>query len=91
MTRGILALVAMLALTACDDRPRTWKAFVYPNVERMDRFVTIGGFKDFDSCQVAAIDTLYRAGASRSGDYVCGYRCGFSPEYGLEICKEKRK
>lgn len=87
----LLILAAALTLFGCDDRPRTWKAFVYPDIERLDRFVTIGGFKDFESCQVAAIDALNRAGAAYSGDYVCGYRCGFDPEYGMEICKDKRK
>lgn len=88
----LLALfAAALALAGCDDRPRTWTAYVYPSVERMDRVVAMGGFKDFDSCQVAAIDALHRAGATYTGDYVCGYRCGFRAEYGMEICKDKRK
>ncbi|CAN7305924.1 hypothetical protein LJR164_001603 [Phenylobacterium sp. LjRoot164] len=91
MRPAACVVLCALALVSCDDRPTTWKAFVYPDIENMDRFVAMDGFKDFESCQTAAINVRNFTGGAIAGDYICGYRCGFKAEYGMEICKEKRK
>lgn len=85
------ALIAALALGSCDSRPAGWRAYVYPDVNNMDHYVSMGGFDSFESCQAAAINVRNFTGGAMTGDYVCGYRCGFKAEYGMEICKEKRK
>lgn len=94
MSRTIVGVgavvIVMLAVEACDDRPRTWKSFVYPNAANMDYVISTDGFQDFESCQMSAVDTLHDMGAA-SGDFACGYRCGLQAGSGVEVCKEKRK
>ena len=86
----IAALVTLLA--ACDQRPRTWQAFVYPDRSDLNRVVEMGSFKTFEQCQQAAINSLRTLGVADIGDYECGYRCGPSERYGgINVCKETRR
>lgn len=92
---AVLAITIAL-LAGCDDRPTTWKAYVYRDVEDMEKVHARDGWATFEECQefaTGSLDALTEQGliGPSGGDYVCGYRCGFKPEYGIEVCKEKRK
>ena len=95
-------LMALILLTGCSDPPSAangWTAFVYPDIENIPdasqvQNYTIGTFRNFDTCQQAAIDRVrfLSAESERQADYMCGYGCRYRPEYAnLLICKEKRK
>jgi len=86
------ALTACALLAACDDRPTTWKAYVYPDRENMDRVLKLDGFVDLKSCQVAAFGTLAFLDRISEGDYECGYRCAPKADFGgLDVCAETRR
>lgn len=86
-----LKLAILLAtLTACDDRPDQWDAYVYQDLENPDALEIIRGFKTFELCQVAAIERLQSTPGN--GDFECGYKCGPNKKYGgINLCKETRK
>jgi hypothetical protein len=84
--------VTALALAACDDRPKQWDAFVYPDAENLAAHEEIRGFTSFDHCQTAAINHLRQHHDADAGDYECGYRCGPAPGgLGGNLCEETRK
>lgn len=86
-----VALALLLLLSACDDRPNQWDAFVYPNDDLIE-FETIRGFSTFELCQRAATDRLRSLRPQGGGDYECGYRCGpISDGSDMNVCKETRK
>ena len=89
MRHLIKAMLFVTILSACDDRPDQWDAYVYHDVENMDAVEMIRGFKSFKLCQQAAIDRLQSVPGN--GDYECGYMCGRTEEYSGVICKETRK
>lgn len=82
----------LLGIAACDQRPSTWQAYIYPDASDLTRVVEMGSFKTFEECQTAAIGGLRALGLAGVGDYECGYRCGPSEKYGgINVCKETRK
>jgi hypothetical protein len=82
----------LILLTACDDRPDQWDAFIYPDANDLRVNDTIRGFKTFELCQQAAIEQLRITRKADVGDYECGYQCGPSENFdGVNICKETRK
>lgn len=81
--------LALLALTACDNRPNQWDAVVYTDDALMN-YEIIRGFKTFELCQQAAIDRLRSVRPDGGGDYECGYKCEASAG-GMNVCKETRK
>ncbi|MDZ4048320.1 MAG: hypothetical protein U1E00_08335 [Pseudoxanthomonas sp.] len=94
--RSLLAIAA-LALSGCSGA--NWTAFVYPDIEdipnadQVQNF-TIGNYRTFEECQVAAIDRMRSnyAATGQQGDYQCGYKCSRRDDFGgLLICKETRK
>lgn len=91
--RIALSIAALAALVAsCDDRPRTWQAYVYPDRNDLTQVLEMGSFKTFEQCQQAAINSLRTLGLADAGDYECGYRCGPDERYGgINVCKETRK
>lgn len=92
VTRLGALLLASGALAGCDDRPRQWDAFVYPDRNNLAVSEKIAGFKTFELCQEAAINRLRSQPDPDAGDYECGYRCGPDPRYGgLNVCEETRK
>lgn len=77
---------------SCDDRPRQWDAFVYPDRNDLSISETIAGFKTFELCQRAAINRLRSLPDPDDGDYECGYMCEARPDLGgINVCKETRK
>ena len=86
-----LAVLLFALSTACDDRPKQWDAFVYPNAANLAVYERIAGFKSFELCQQAAIDRLRRETDPDGGDYECGYKCEPHPELGGFVCEETRK
>ena len=85
------AVILALLLASCDDRPHQWDAFVYPDFDGSDKYERISGFKTFELCQQAAIDRVRSLPKSEKADYECGYRCGFNPDYRMNVCKETKK
>ena len=81
----------MLNLTACDNRPDQWDAFIYPNRHDLTSNETIRGFKSFELCQQAAIDRLGVIADPNGGDYECGYMCEPVGNYGGNVCEDTRK
>ena len=88
--RCIAKLIVLTAfLASCDDRPNQWDAFVYPDVENMESYQVIKGFKTFELCQQASLEQL--RSSPTEGDYECGYKCGPNEDYGgINVCKETR-
>jgi hypothetical protein len=87
-----LAVLAMLALAGCDNRPDQWDAFLYN--ESDDGSITeytIKGFKTFELCQEAAQSELLRHGKGPVQDYECGHKCEYRAGLGLNVCEETRK
>jgi hypothetical protein len=87
----IRTLLLALLLAGCDDRPKEWTAWVYPDASDLTRSETIRGFNSFERCQEAAIDRLRQFPDPDRGDYECGYMCRYDPGKGLSVCKETRK
>ena len=84
--------LSLLVLAGCDNRPKQWDAFVYPDRNNLAVQEKIAGFKSFKLCQQAAINRLRTLPDPDGGDYECGYMCGPSPDFpGLNLCKETRK
>lgn len=84
-------MAALLLLTACDDRPNQWDAFVYPGDDLLTH-EEIRGFKTFELCQEAALQRLRSLRTDGGGAYECGYRCGpLAPDNDMRLCKETRK
>lgn len=91
LTRILWAAAAVISLSSCDSRPREWKAFVYPDAEA-DEHIELVGFRNFESCQQSAINTLRGINRAETGSYECGYRCGPNAEFGgIQVCKETRR
>lgn len=96
MKRGrsliLLACVCLIACSRDDKGPDQWDAFVYPDIDNMDRHEEYKGFKTFELCQQAAVDRIRLLTDPQNADYECGYRCKPRPDMGgLTICKETRK
>lgn len=88
--RLALALTALL-LAGCDDRPKVWTAWVYPDAPDLTKSVKLEGFKTFEQCQSAALNTLTAFVPDGTGDYECGYQCRYDPGSDLSTCAETRK
>lgn len=87
-----LALLALLALAGCDQRPNEWKAFVYPNGADLTTHFEMPGFKTFEKCQQASINAIRGFGHADDADYECGFKCEPRAELGgINVCKETRK
>lgn len=91
MRRKVLLPCLVLLVSGCDDRPKSWTAFVYPDGSNLQSSIEMGGFKSFQQCQVAAIRRLRALDDPDQGDYECGYRCEWRPDMGLNVCKETRQ
>lgn len=88
----LLAVGCCLILTVgCDSRPKEWTAWVYPSASDLTTSTKLGGFKTFDDCQQAAINSLRMLPYPDDGDYECGYMCKFDPDMQINVCKETRK
>lgn len=85
--RRVAALFLLLA--GCDDRPDQWDAYVTYS-EDPERSEVIRGFKTYELCRAASLDRIAAAGAEETGYFECGYKCGFNPKYGMNVCKETR-
>ena len=90
MWRVALLATTLVALAACDERPKDWTAYVLPNPDRMESGVHIRGLKDFETCRRAAIDVMVKLGGADVGIFECGYDCHYSRSYRTQICKEMR-
>lgn len=84
--RQPLVLALGLALVACDDRPRQWDAFVYPDSEGSDAYETIEGFRSLELCRKAAENRIRQLKEPEKADYECGYQCRFDPDWGISVC-----
>lgn len=92
-------LAAAVCLGACDNRPATWKGFVYPDGADLGSHVELGSFDTFEQCQASARDVIKGFGRSEEGeqgqsaaDYECGFKCAAHASIGgLNVCKETRK
>lgn len=84
-------LVSALLLAGCDDRPKRWDAFVYPDFNGSETFETLVGFKTFEQCQSAAINRIAQLPTPEKADYECGYMCRYDPQMQLNVCKETKK
>lgn len=97
MHKTVIVVLAFLLL-GC-TRSSDWTAFVYPdiddipNADKVQNF-TIGNYRTFEECQIAAIDRVRNniATTGKQGDYQCGYKCTIREDTGgLLICKEIQK
>ena len=87
-----LALVPMLALLGCDQRPDYWTAFVYPNGADLGTHFEMQGFKSFEHCQQSAINAIRGFKQTPISTYECGYKCEAGAGLGgVKLCKETRK
>lgn len=89
--RRTALLISLLALIACDDRPKEWTAWVYRDQADLTQSLKLVGFNSFERCQEAAIATLRSYPDPDAGDYECGYMCRYDPAVDLSVCKETRK
>ena len=80
----------MAVVTGCDDRPRQWDAFIYPNFEGSDEYQTIRGFKTFELCQAAALDRIRQLPSPDGAQFECGYKCEYRPGIDSNICEATR-
>lgn len=80
------ALVLLLGLAACDDRPRQWDAFIYPDFESSQAFERIDGFRSLELCRKAATDRIHNLKDPEKASYECGYRCGYDASWQTNIC-----
>lgn len=88
--RHILAVVPVLLLAGCDDRPDQWDAVIYPGDDLIE-FERIRGFKSFELCREAALDRLARLRPDGGGSFECGHKCEPYGSVGdLEVCEETR-
>jgi hypothetical protein len=94
-----LKLIILIFLTVSCSRNADWTAFVYPdideipNADKVQNF-TIGNYRTFEECQIAAIDRVRnnKSSTGKNGDYQCGYKCSIRDDIGgLLICKEIQK
>ncbi|MBA4010699.1 MAG: hypothetical protein C0481_02420 [Phenylobacterium sp.] len=90
MWREFFLATTLLAVAACDQRPKDWTAYVLPDPDQVESGVHVGGLKDFEACRRAALDVMVRLGGSDSGVFECGYDCHYSRSYRTMICKEVR-
>lgn len=85
------AALGALLLTACDNRPDQWDAYVYPDDDLIE-YEEIRGFKTFALCQTAAVDRLRVLRSDGGGSYECGYKCEPYGTYGdMNVCEETRR
>lgn len=84
------APLALALLLGCDDRPKEWTAWVYPNANDLTFSESLVGFKSFEQCQEAAIGKLRSYSKPDAGTYECGYMCRYEPRFGTNVCKETR-
>lgn len=89
--RQVGVIMSLLALAACDDRPKEWTAWVYRDRTDLTQSVKLVGFNSFEHCQEAAITTLRSYDDPDAGDYECGYMCRYDPGLQTNVCKETRK
>jgi hypothetical protein len=85
--RRVAALLFLLA--SCDDRPAQWDAYITYS-ESPERSEIIEGFKSYDLCRAASLKRIEAEGASETGYFECGYKCGLNRQYGMKLCKETR-
>lgn len=78
-----------LLLASCDDRPDQWDAYITYS-EDPERLEVIEGFKTYELCRSASLARIQAAGASETGYFECGYKCGFRSGYPHKVCKETR-
>ena len=83
-------LAGLLTVLGCDDRPRQWDAFVYPDAEGSEFYETIEGFRSFELCRQAALNRIGQLKMQDKAAYECGYRCRHDPQMKIHICKETR-
>jgi hypothetical protein len=81
--------VLFLLLASCDDRPDQWDAYITYS-EDPERSEVIEGFRTYELCRSASLARIEAEGASETGYFECGYKCGFKPGYPQKICKESR-
>ena len=86
----IRTFLLALLLAGCDDRPKEWTAWIYPNAPDLMVSERIEGFTTFESCQQAAINRMRQLPNPDRADYECGYRCRYDPKSDISICKETR-
>jgi hypothetical protein len=79
----------LLLLGGCDDRPDRWDAYI-TYTEDPERSEVIEGFKTYGLCRSASLARIEAEGASKTGYFECGYKCGFNRQYRMKICKETR-
>ena len=84
-------LVPALLLAGCDDRPKHWNAYVYPDFEGSEKYETIAGFKSLEYCRWAATKRIEQLPTPDKADYECGYMCRYDPQMQMNICKETKK
>lgn len=84
------ALLLLLLLAGCNQRPRQWDAFVYPDFEGSDAYEKIAGFKSFELCQSAALTRIRQLPDANKAAYECGYMCRYEPDMKINVCKETR-
>jgi hypothetical protein len=83
-------ILPLLLIAGCDDRPRQWDAFVYPDMEGSESHETIAGFKTFELCRSAALARIAQLPNPTEAGYDCGYMCGYNPRSQSRVCKETR-
>lgn len=89
------SLIALASLTACDSRPSTWTAFVYPEDRRLYGEIIRTGLSSEAECREVAQQTIadlerlgIRESAQNSALYECGYRCAFRSDWHIHVCSK---
>ncbi|QNM83250.1 hypothetical protein H8M03_02555 [Sphingomonas sabuli] len=80
----------LLLLAACDDRPRQWDLFIYPNAGDLTVHEELRGFTSFEHCKAAADYALKLRSPEGGGTFECGYMCRYDPGMQINVCKETR-
>jgi hypothetical protein len=86
VTRIRALLVVAVGLASCDDRPRQWDAFVYPDFEGSQAFERIEGFRSLELCRKAATGRIQQLKEPGKAAYECGYRCAYNAGWKTHVC-----
>ena len=69
--RRAAALAFALLLAACDDKPGTWSAYVYPDARDRTNWTRTDRFKTKAMCEQAAKESVARLPAPGKAAFKC--------------------
>lgn len=91
--RALMSFLLLALLAACDSRPNTWTAFVYPSDRLLYGEIIRTGLRSEAECREVARQTMVDldrlrpdSPTSDSPSFECGYRCAFRADWRVHGC-----